>query len=109
VAPPLESPDLARVDAVLRAENGRLGDLGGSGRDFARIINRLQRIVRMVLQNEEKTFRRTVQRWRLIDAPYEIELGTERRGAGQFALIARWAAGAIPPALQQQDGDTGSP
>lgn len=88
--------DLARVDAFLREQDGRLSDLGGSGRDFARAINRLQRIVRMVLEREEKTYRRTVQRWRLVDAPYAIELGTERRGSGQFALIARWAADAAP-------------
>ena len=90
-AEPPASPDLARLDAFLQSQNGRLGDLGGSGRDFARAINRLQRLARMVLVSEDKTFRRTVQRWRLIDADRELELGTERRGAGQFALIARWA------------------
>ena len=96
--PPVVPPpvDLARVDAVLRSQNGRLGDLGESGRNFARIINRLQRIIRMVQASEEKTFGRTLQRWRLIDVPYVLELGTERRGAGQFALIARWAADAAP-------------
>jgi hypothetical protein len=96
--PPAAVPpvDLARVDAVLRSQDGRLGDLGESGRNFARIINRLQRIIRMVQASEEKTFGRTLQRWRMIDAPYLIELGTERRGAGQFALIARWAHAAAP-------------
>jgi hypothetical protein len=88
--------DLARVDAILRSQDGRVGDLGESGRNFARIINRLQRVVRMVQASEEKVFKRTLQRWRLIDAPYALELGTERRGAGQFALIARWAADAAP-------------
>ncbi|HEY8743240.1 MAG TPA: hypothetical protein VIU62_09085 [Chloroflexota bacterium] len=96
--PPKEMPpvDLARVDAILRSQDGRVGDLGESGRNFARIINRLQRVVRMVQASEEKVFKRTLQRWRLIDAPYALELGTERRGAGQFALIARWAADAAP-------------
>jgi hypothetical protein len=96
--PPAAVPpvDLARVDALLRSQDGRLGDLGESGRNFARIINRLQRIIRMVQASEEKTFGRTLQRWRLIDAPYFIELGTERRGAGRFALIARWAPDATP-------------
>jgi hypothetical protein len=91
--------DLARVDAIMRSQDGRLGDLGESGRNFARIINRLQRVVRMVQASEEKVFKRTLQRWRLIDAPYVLELGTERRGAGQFALIARWAAEAAPDGL----------
>jgi hypothetical protein len=101
--PPADLPpvDLARVDALLRSQDGRLGDLGESGRNFARIINRLQRLVRMVQASEEKTFGRTLQRWRLIDVPYAIELGTERRGAGQFALIARWAADATPSGIPQ--------
>jgi len=106
IEPPSDLPpvDLARVDALLRSQDGRLGDLGESGRNFARVINRLQRIVRMVQAREEKTFGRTLQRWRLIDAPYAIELGTERRGAGQFALIARWAPDAAPTIAEPPPG-----
>ena len=104
IEPPADLPpvDLARVDALLRSQDGRLGDLGESGRNFARIINRLQHIIRMVQAREEKTFGRTLQRWRLIDVPYAIELGTERRGAGQFALIARWAPDAAPDITEAQ-------
>ena len=92
------TPDLVRVDALLRSQDGALGDLGASGRNFARIINRLQHVVRMVLVREDKSFKRTIQRWRLIDAQAELELGTERRGSGQFVLIARWAEGfGLPP------------
>lgn len=88
------------MDALLRSQDGRLGDLGESGRNFARIINRLQRIIRMVQASEEKTFGRTLQRWRMIDAPFALELGTERRGAGRFALIARWAPDADEPSIR---------
>jgi hypothetical protein len=91
MTPPAPPEDLARVDAYLRAEHGKLGDLGTTGRNFARAVNRLQRLARMVLVSEDKSFKRTVQRWRLVGSGKELELGTERRGAGQFALIARWA------------------
>jgi len=96
VAAPASPDDLARVDAFLRSQDGTMGDLGASGRNFARAINRLQRLVRMVLLTEDKTFKRTVQRWQLIDSGQQIELGTERRGAGQFALIARWGPSSGP-------------
>ena len=98
MSPPASPPDLARVDAMLRSQDGAFGDLGSTGRDFARIINRLQKVVRMVLVEEEKTFRRTLQRWRLVDTGDVIELGTERHGSGRFALIARWAEGSGPKA-----------
>jgi hypothetical protein len=85
--------DWGAIDRLLGEFDGRVEGLAEAGRDFARVIHRLQRIVRMVLVHEEKTFGYTLQRWRLVDGDGELELGTERRGAGRFAVIARWAGG----------------
>lgn len=86
------SPNVEAVQVFLKSRDGLTGDLGQVGREFARTINRLQRLARVVLLSEQKDFRRTIQRWRLVDGVGEIELGTERRGGGRFALVARWVA-----------------